>query len=180
MPAPTREKRKNPHRLPRIIKRADWTDSPWRISRAVAGDYGATWYEVTNRKTGAVFEVDPMAAWSRRMTPPAGVPAYVVAEIGRQDAIDRLRAILRGVDTLYTSIASASRSGMSRHIKVYALRKPGPEWLAGYAARALDWPLTSDDGVRVDGCGMDMGFHLVYSLSSVLFGNGYALKQRWL
>jgi hypothetical protein len=32
----------------------------------------------------------------------------------------------------------------------------------------------------VQGCGMDMGFHVVYSLSQTLFNDGYALKQRWL
>jgi hypothetical protein len=37
--------------------------------------------------------------------------------------------------------------------------------------------------IRVNGCGMDMGFHLVYSLSSVLYGSedraGYKLSQEW-
>jgi len=32
----------------------------------------------------------------------------------------------------------------------------------------------------VTGCGMDMGFHLVNSLAYILFGDGYALDQRWL
>jgi len=36
--------------------------------------------------------------------------------------------------------------------------------------------------VRVGGCGMDMGFHLIYSLSIALYGieNAYNLKQEWL
>jgi len=27
---------------------------------------------------------------------------------------------------------------------------------------------------------MDMGFHLIYSLSNVLYKDGYAINQRWI
>ena len=36
------------------------------------------------------------------------------------------------------------------------------------------------DGVVVKGCGMDMGFHVVYSLSRKLYDDGYRFKHRWL
>lgn len=36
------------------------------------------------------------------------------------------------------------------------------------------------NGIKVEGAGMDMGFHLVYSLSQRLFGDGYKLSHRWL
>jgi hypothetical protein len=36
------------------------------------------------------------------------------------------------------------------------------------------------NGLVVGGCGMDMGFHAVYTLSRILYNDGYALKQRWL
>ena len=59
-----------------------------------------------------------------------------------------------------------------------------------YAAHALEWPLTDKNGsrvMRVSGCGMDMGFHAVYTLASVIFGStvpagdaGYSLKQEWI
>jgi len=41
-----------------------------------------------------------------------------------------------------------------------------------YISKALDWPL-NDKGIRVGGCGMDMGFHLIYSLSRILYPNGF-------
>lgn len=44
----------------------------------------------------------------------------------------------------------------------------------------LGWARGKRDGIRVSGCGMDMGFHLVYNLSLVLYGSGDALKQRWI
>jgi hypothetical protein len=42
-----------------------------------------------------------------------------------------------------------------------------------------------DDGYKVGGCGMDMGFHLVYTLASVLFPEdrktgGYKLNHEWI
>lgn len=36
------------------------------------------------------------------------------------------------------------------------------------------------DGVVIKGCGMDMGFHVVYSLSRKLYDDGYRFKHRWL
>jgi hypothetical protein len=36
------------------------------------------------------------------------------------------------------------------------------------------------NGIRVGGCGMDMGFHLVYTLSRALFDDGYYVKHEWL
>jgi hypothetical protein len=54
-------------------------------------------------------------------------------------------------------------------------------------AHALDYPLVEVNGsraIRVGGAGMDMGFHVVYSLSSVLFKDrddaGYVLSHRWI
>jgi hypothetical protein len=59
-----------------------------------------------------------------------------------------------------------------------------------HTAKALDYPLTDVNGSRVicvGGCGMDMGFHVVYSLSGYLFRDlnlegdpGYILKQEWI
>lgn len=36
------------------------------------------------------------------------------------------------------------------------------------------------DGFRVSGCGMDMGFHLVYCLGQTLFHDGNSFKHRWV
>jgi hypothetical protein len=36
------------------------------------------------------------------------------------------------------------------------------------------------NAVICKGCGMDMGFDLVYNLSSVLYGDGYKIKQEWI
>jgi hypothetical protein len=47
-------------------------------------------------------------------------------------------------------------------------------------ARALDYRLSygAHDGLKVSGAGMDMAYHVVHSLASVLYGDGYALNHR--
>lgn len=74
---------------------------------------------------------------------------------------------------------------------------PAIRSIAGLAADLLGATWTDDDAIRVGGAGMDMGFHLVYSLGSALWpdgtkkphgtrngepdrAGGYALKHQWL
>ena len=83
--------------------------------------------------------------------------------------------------TAHTSIRHVAQSGMSRHIKVFATPKKGViQNVSGYVADYLDWRYTNKEAVFVSGCGMDMGFHLIYTLSSVLYDDGYAIKQSWV
>lgn len=108
----------------------------------------------------------------------------------KTEAVAYLRDILAPGATVYATVRTVSRSGMSRRIDLYTICGDSPAdggkpWLArlsGFAARALGWPC-NDDGVRVDGCGMDMRFHLVDCLSHALFGyerkpeGGYAVER---
>jgi hypothetical protein len=105
-------------------------------------------------------------------------------------AADRLRRYLKPGSVVYATVRAVSRSGMTRRIDLYTIatddnRDGGRPWLAclsGLAADALGWPV-DDDGVRVDGGGMDMRYHLVECLSFALFGfarkpeGGYAVEQ---
>lgn len=96
----------------------------------------------------------------------------------KAEAVAYLRDILAPGATVYATVRTVSRSGMSRRIDLYTICGDSPAdggkpWLAcfsGMAARALGWPC-NDHGVRVDGCGMDMRFHLVDCLSRTLFGH---------
>jgi hypothetical protein len=100
-------------------------------------------------------------------------------------------------DVIYTLVKRVSSSGMSRSIGVYRVVNGGIQDISYFVANVLGWKLSKDGGVTVGGCGMDMGFHLVYSLSWVLFPNGttaphgtrngkpdcdggYALNHKWL
>jgi hypothetical protein len=98
--------------------------------------------------------------------------------------IDKLEGILPMIrihknDTVYTQLNHVSRSGMSRKISIFVIRNNKPIDISYLAEEKLGWTVKSD-GVHVSGCGMDMGFHLVYSLAQVLFKDGYALNQKWL
>lgn len=105
----------------------------------------------------------------------------------REGAIMNLKDRFPKGSTVYTILRSVSRSGMIRSIGLLSIR-PDPEGgelvirHPNYAA-ALVLGLRDDQrngGVRISGAGMDMGFEIVYRLGSVLYGDGYALKHRWL
>jgi len=116
----------------------------------------------------------------------------------KQEALERLKEWIKKGDTLHTTVRHVSRSGMMRHISVKHLKATDnperPVNVSNYdyhIARVLDLPEAPNfAGVKVGGCGMDMGFHLVYSLSRALFkdepkgesdrDHGYWIKQEWL
>ncbi len=105
----------------------------------------------------------------------------------KREAIERLKEWLKPGDTLITVLRHVSSSGMSRRIDLYKLGcepdgRISKAYLSYNAAQALGWkkPSHGKEGITIGGAGMDMGFHLVYELSSLLFRDGYALKQEWL
>ena len=64
-------------------------------------------------------------------------------------------------------VRSVSRSGMTRRISLYVIVHDEIVNISRLAGIALEWPV-KDDSVGVGGCGMDMVFHTVYSLSQTL------------
>jgi hypothetical protein len=91
-------------------------------------------------------------------------------------------------DTIYTVLRHVSRSGMMRHISLKAIVDGQIIDITWAAAVAMGDTFTRDNhtALKVTGCGMDLGFNVVYNLSHVLFGKkvdgdaGYALNQSWL
>ena len=116
----------------------------------------------------------------------------------KQEALERLKEWIKKGDTLHTTVRHVSRSGMTRYISTRHLKKSDhPDRAVNvsnydyHIARVLDLPEAPNyQGVKIGGCGMDMGFHLVYSLSHALFKDeprgenekdvGYWIKQEWL
>ena len=127
-------------------------------------------------------------------------------ETQKAEAIRQLREYLPAGSTVYTIRRDVSRSGMSRRISVVAMAHSFMEWeqqceeardgvvfgkdlkecyplnLTGPVSRALGlrYKTGFNDSLVVSGCGMDMGYHIVSSLSHVLYGKSDSLKQRWL
>ena len=112
-------------------------------------------------------------------------------EFNRVESIERLLSLFAGdqYPKIHTITRHVSASGMTRDISLIYVKGSAIHNITYSAALALEWPLSEKSGnraVRVSGCGMDMGFHLVYTLSSVLYRDtvegdaGYKLQQAWL
>lgn len=109
-----------------------------------------------------------------------------ISSTERAEAIEALRELCPAGTTVYTVLRSVARSGMSRHIDLYVIRNNEPRWITRLACKATGVMHFDErkDCARISGCGMDMGFHAVYSLSHVLHSPadraGYALNHRWM
>ena len=103
--------------------------------------------------------------------------------------------ILEPGDTVYAILRHVSKSGMFRRISLYVIKDDQPLLLDSLASQVLGIKLRKEEGIPTTGCGMDMGFHLVYSLAHRLFDErdprniggppnprsaGYFLNHRWM
>lgn len=87
----------------------------------------------------------------------------------QKEAREFLLRVLKPGDTVFTVLRNVSRSGMSRNIDLYLLGQDEKLYLTYSVAALLGYSRAKDGSIKVSGCGMDMGFHVVYSLSRVLF-----------
>ncbi len=137
-----------------------------------------------------------------------GMSAATDRADAQESACAELRNLFPPGSTVHTILRHVSRSGMSRAISVVGAGSNDVTWLV---ARAMGEKIDPNHGgIKVGGCGMDMGFALVYSLSRTLYpgdsfqccgegcpsndhsngdrdysphvhsDGGYALRQRWL
>lgn len=99
----------------------------------------------------------------------------------REQWTAEMRETLPPGSTVYTVLRNVSASGMTRSIDAYALTADPDEpdrivkrWLSYRIAAILGYPYDDRrECVKVGGAGMDMGFHLIYSLSSRLYPDGF-------
>ena len=91
-------------------------------------------------------------------------------------------------NTIYTILRSVSNNGMSRVIDMFYVKENKPYHLHFSTNRVFQKRVKTANGFgyRVGGCGMDMGFHLVNSLSYAMSQfqnlpelNGYIYRQEW-
>jgi hypothetical protein len=113
------------------------------------------------------------------------------AEIDRANALESVRGILGGDNkpVIYTLARRESSGGygISQDISLFYFSNGTPWNLTYYAALILGRKIKLSDGynsINNTGGGMDLGFDLVYSLSSYLYAGqdraGYVLSHRWL
>jgi hypothetical protein len=122
----------------------------------------------------------------------------------KAEAVASLLSLLSPGDTIYSTVNHVSRSGMFRVLSFYiplADDNTGKLYirrLDTLIAKATGFSYNDrHEGIAASGCGMDMGFHVVYNLGRVLWPNGtesphgyrngepdndggYALKSTWL
>ncbi len=90
-----------------------------------------------------------------------------------REAIDRLREMVSPGDEIHTILRHVTRSGMGRSISLVS-GSDGVTKLDYLVARALNDRIDQNNsGIKIGGCGMDMGFALVYNLSRTLYPTGF-------
>jgi hypothetical protein len=93
----------------------------------------------------------------------------------REQACSELRETLKPGTTVYTVLRHVSRSGMSRDIDVYVIEDGEPRRITYTVAKAADLTYSRKaEAIKIGGCGMDMGFAVVYNLSRSLYNNGHS------
>ena len=88
------------------------------------------------------------------------------------EAIKDLREETSNVDVIYTDVVHVSRSGMFRCIRPFIITDDRRPWDLTYlVARAgIGKANQRHGGIEMGGCGMDMGFALVYEIGRVVIG----------
>lgn len=92
------------------------------------------------------------------------------------EALAQLREWIKPGDTVYTILRHVSSSGMSREIGIVVFKDGHPLHPNWSVSRVTGYRQGKRDGVIVGGCGMDMGFAVVYDLSYKLFPDGFGLE----
>lgn len=94
-------------------------------------------------------------------------------------ALSYLYSYLKPGQTVYVILRHASKSGMSRSISAVIPTisdegKPGIYDITHLVAQACDLTMdTHHGGVKMGGCGSDMGFMLVYDLARTMWPSGF-------
>lgn len=94
--------------------------------------------------------------------------------IGNLEAQWELRKLCPPGTTIYTILRHVSKSGMSRIIDLVIVAEGEPRSVGFLAAKATGGAWDRDrQGIKIRGCGMDVGFELVYRLGSALYRDGF-------
>jgi hypothetical protein len=96
---------------------------------------------------------------------------YTKEQVERSE--EYLRTLITPGTIIYTGLQHVSASGMMREIKVYVMKDNEPIHISYSVACVLGYSQGKSDGIRVAGCGMDMGYHIMMSISYHFFRGGF-------
>lgn len=94
-------------------------------------------------------------------------------ELDKQRDIASLKSLIKPGDTIYTILKHVSTSGMYRRIALVIKTEDGLRNISGLAADVAGYKWCDDDSLGAHGCGMDMGFDIVYNLGRELFNGNF-------
>jgi hypothetical protein len=87
--------------------------------------------------------------------------------------------LIKENDEILYQVTHVAKSGMSRHIKFYVIRDNQLLNLTYNICNALDYKYKDNtNSLYIRGCGMDMGFAVVFHLGRYLFNDGSRLNYR--
>ena len=128
---------------------------------------------------GAVYEMP--ADWSPVSTGWDRLPRKTGKAAHRADRIAYLRGLFPPGSKVFCTVTRVASSGMSRNIRAFAMipgtdtHGPEPRDVSDAVATVID-ARSGNGGVTMGGCGMDMGFALVYELSHALYPDGFGIE----
>lgn len=96
----------------------------------------------------------------------------------KNDAIKELKELFKkGKYTVYTVLRHVSRSGMMRRISCFVMVNNQPINIDWYIEKLGTYQRHKNkEGLLISGCGMDMGFSLVYNTSAVVYRGGFICR----
>lgn len=144
--------------------------------------------------TGEVFETSNPEYHKECENLGHGTKGYAAR---REYACKELRKMIKPGQKVFCILRDVSKSGMSRNISLYVVHKGELRNIDVLASDATAIALAKNQGIRMGGCGMDLGFSLVYNLGAALWpkgtgkphgtrngqpdnAGGYAIKHEWL
>tara|TARA_B100001094_G_scaffold278628_1_gene288283 strand:- start:35975 stop:36283 length:309 start_codon:yes stop_codon:yes gene_type:complete len=98
------------------------------------------------------------------------------------DNVLRMKEVMEDAgNIIYTKLNHVTKSGMTRYISVICIIDNRPYDYTYLVSKILDWKTSNlHGGIKVGGVGMDMGHHLVGSISYALYENDDTITQRWI
>jgi len=102
--------------------------------------------------------------------------------------LKKVKLDYQGKIPVYSVLRHVSQSGMQRTIAFYLIINNEPRLIDYYIENIADYKMNKrTEGLIVRGCGMDMGFSVVYNFSHCVFKDtkgiaeaGYVLNNHWL
>ena len=97
-----------------------------------------------------------------------------------REALQYLKRHIKKGNIIYFIYRDVSKSGMTRYLDAYVIKRNRPVYLSSAIAKVLDNRWDRNKGIVVRGTGFSAAHDIAYNLSYALFGNGGQLRYETL